>query len=378
MWRHPCEDFRVSGVQYFSRHKGEVNCCSFSPDCQILLTCSDDGGLYLWRAATGKLLAKAHGHAGPVKCCAFSSDGCFFASASHDRSVGIWRTSTVERVHVLTGELNSYFLIALRPVPILGSRSSSFIHVQLGLTHRLPLAISCSKWPVSPHVGPISHTRSVETVSFSVDGKWLVSGGWDNTAVLWDTQTGLKLRELLGHSAAVQSSAFSTNSQFLATGSWDRSVKVWGIHSDEEVVTLEGHQGNVACLCFSTTGMLASGSWDGTVRVWSPQKQMCLFVLGGGERVWVRCVAFSRDGLVLASTAEGDTVKIWDMANGRCMKSLQKCMCEGHKDSAYGCVFSPSGALLTSGSDQLDLREEDDESEEEQEEEEQENKRFLQ
>lgn len=53
----------------------------------------------------------------------------------------------------------------------------------------------------------------------------------------------------------------------------------------------------------------ASGSWDGTVRVWSLQRRECVFVLGGGERVWVKCVAFCRDGSVLASTAEGDKVR---------------------------------------------------------------------
>ncbi|XP_026888484.2 WD repeat-containing protein 38 isoform X5 [Electrophorus electricus] len=263
MPRHPSEDFCVAGVRYFSPHKGEVNCCAFSPACDIILTCSDDGSLYLWEASSADLLAKARGHTG--------------------------------------------------------------------------------------------HRRSVETVSFSADGRRLASGGWDNKVFLWDAQSGEKERELLAHSAAVQSSAFSTDSQCLATGSWDRSVRVWGLHGDEEVVTLEGHRGNVACLCFSTVGLLASGSWDGTVRVWSVKSRTCVFVLEGSERVWVRCVAFSTDGLVLASTAEGDTVNIWDMVDGRCLKHLQ-----GHKDSAYGCAFSPSGALLTSGSEQLDLGDEAD------------------
>lgn len=45
------------------------------------------------------------------------------------------------------------------------------------------------------------------------------------------------------------------------------------------------------------------------MRVWLPMRRVCLFVLGGCERVWVRSLAFSRDGLVLASTAEGDMVK---------------------------------------------------------------------
>ncbi|XP_026888482.2 WD repeat-containing protein 38 isoform X3 [Electrophorus electricus] len=298
MPRHPSEDFCVAGVRYFSPHKGEVNCCAFSPACDIILTCSDDGSLYLWEASSADLLAKARGHTGPVRCCVFSKDGGFFASASHDCSVRVWRTPSRECVHVLTG----LFLLSRAPCV----RAGFSIHY------------SCAQ----------GHRRSVETVSFSADGRRLASGGWDNKVFLWDAQ---------------------------ATGSWDRSVRVWGLHGDEEVVTLEGHRGNVACLCFSTVGLLASGSWDGTVRVWSVKSRTCVFVLEGSERVWVRCVAFSTDGLVLASTAEGDTVNIWDMVDGRCLKHLQ-----GHKDSAYGCAFSPSGALLTSGSEQLDLGDEAD------------------
>ncbi|XP_067231447.1 WD repeat-containing protein 38 [Chanodichthys erythropterus] len=256
MWRHPSEDFSMSNIRYFSRHKGEVN-CTFSPDCQILLTCCDDGRLYLWNANSAKHLATVSGHS--------------------------------------------------------------------------------------------AHTQSVETVSFSPDGQWLLSGGWDNRALLWRVQCGEMVEELQGHTAAVQSSAFSSDSQCVATGSWDRTVRVWKLHDEKEVVVLQEHLGNVACLCFSVTEMLASGSWDGTVRVWLPMRHACLFVLGGCERLWVRSLAFSIDGRVLASAAEGDMVKIWDTTTGVCLKRLQ-----GHKDSAFGCVFSPGGELLVSGSEQLE------------------------
>ncbi|XP_050949406.1 WD repeat-containing protein 38 isoform X2 [Labeo rohita] len=296
MWRHSSENVGVSNIRYFSRHKGE-----------ILLTCCDDGRLYLWNANSAKHLATVRGHSGPVKSCVFSSDGELFASASHDRTVRIWSRSSTECTHILTG-----------------------------------------------------HSGSVETVSFSPDGQWLVSGGWDNRALIWRVQSGEMLEDLRGHTAAVQSSAFSSDSQFVATGSWDRTVRVWKLHGEKEVVTLQGHLGNVACVCFSVSGMLASGSWDGTVRVWLPTRHACLFVLGGCERVWVRSLAFSKDGLVLASTAEGDMVRIWDVTTGVCLKRLQ-----GHKDSAYGCVFTPEGKLLTSGSEQLDVQEDEENNTEE-------------
>ncbi|KTF91493.1 hypothetical protein cypCar_00019231 [Cyprinus carpio] len=272
-----------------------------------MLTCCDDGRLYLWNATSAKHLATFNGHSGPVKSCVFSSDGQLFASASHDRTVRIWSRSITECTHILT-----------------------------------------------------AHSGSVETVSFSPDGQWLVSGGWDNRALIWRVQSGELLEDLRGHTAAVQSSAFSSDSQCVATGSWDRTVRVWKLFEEKEAVTLQGHLGNVACLCFSVSGMLASGSWDGTVRVWSPLSHACLFVLGGCERVWVRSLAFSRDGLVLASTAEGDMVRIWDVTTGVCLKRLQ-----GHKDSAYGCVFTSDGKLLTSGSEQLDVEEDEENSTEE-------------
>lgn len=42
------------------------------------------------------------------------------------------------------------------------------------------------------------------------------------------------------------------------------------------------------------------------------------------------------------------------------------CMCvfQGHKVLAYGCVFTPDGKLLTSGSEQLDVEEDQENSSE--------------
>lgn len=41
------------------------------------------------------------------------------------------------------------------------------------------------------------------------------------------------------------------------------------------------------------------------------------------------------------------------------------CVFQGHKDSAFGCVFSPGGELLVSGSEQLDEERDEENSTEE-------------
>src|SRR5689334_1092805 len=58
----------------------------------------------------------------------------------------------------------------------------------------------------------------VNAIAFSPDGKTILTGNADNTAKLWDSQTGALLRTLLGHSRQVVSVAFSPDGKLALTG----------------------------------------------------------------------------------------------------------------------------------------------------------------
>lgn len=72
---------------------------------------------------------------------------------------------------------------------------------------------------------------------------------------------------------------------------------------------------------------------------------MKLCFLFTGHEGWVQALCFSADGYLLVSSADDDTVRIWNVATGECLKSL-----EGKTESASHCGFHPSGALVASGS----------------------------
>ncbi|MBV9313587.1 MAG: hypothetical protein JO100_07485, partial [Pseudonocardia sp.] len=64
-----------------------------------------------------------------------------------------------------------------------------------------------------------------------------------------------------------------------------------------------------------------------------------------GHTNWVRGVAFSPDGRLLATTSYDRTVRVWDPATGAHLRTL-----EGHTNWVNGVAFSPDGRLLATAS----------------------------
>jgi hypothetical protein len=72
-----------------------------------------------------------------------------------------------------------------------------------------------------------------------------VSASEDNSLKLWDAATGRLLRTLQGHSKSVTSVAFSPDGRYLVSGSEDNSLKLWDVATGRLLRTLQGHSKSV-------------------------------------------------------------------------------------------------------------------------------------
>ncbi|MEM9906141.1 MAG: peptidase C14, partial [Cyanobacteria bacterium P01_D01_bin.44] len=106
----------------------------------------------------------------------------------------------------------------------------------------------------------------VRAVSFSDDGKRVATASSDNTARVWDAETGEGLATL-NHDDDVWAVSFSDDGKRVATASSDNTAQVWDAETGEGLATLN-HDAAVWAVSFSDDGKrVATASLDNTARV---------------------------------------------------------------------------------------------------------------
>ncbi len=185
------------------------------------------------------------------------------------------------------------------------------------------------------------HFDVVNSVSFSPDGKTILSNDGKNIVQLWSID-GTLLKTFQGHSADILDTSFSPDGKTIASASYDGTVKLWSVDGTL-LHTLQGHKDWVWGVSFSPDGKtIASTSADNTVKLWSIDGTL-LKTLQGHDNDVVD-VSFSPDGKTIASASADQTVKLWGL-DGTLLKTLQ-----GHRNSVLSVSFSPDGKTIASGS----------------------------
>jgi eukaryotic-like serine/threonine-protein kinase len=120
-----------------------------------------------------------------------------------------------------------------------------------------------SPGPAVPHRGPVCRIR------FSPDGQKLVTASMDNTARIWDANTGLPITPALRHQRAVFDVRFTPDGMQVATVSSDQTIRIWDARTGHRIAECSEYAGIPFQIEVDPRGrILASAARGGKIRFW--------------------------------------------------------------------------------------------------------------
>ncbi|KAJ3211676.1 hypothetical protein HDU67_004355 [Dinochytrium kinnereticum] len=173
------------------------------------------------------------------------------------------------------------------------------------------------------------HSDGIMSIQYDECLALLVSGSYDHTIKVWNTDSKECIKTLTGHTRCVRAVQFDEHK--IISGSLDRTLRVWNMKTFECIRVLEGHNDGVVCLHFDDK-ILASGSADATIRVWNIATGKCFVLKGHSD--WVNQLEIYRKTM-LFSCSDDQTVRLWDLQTKQQIRSFS-----GHNDQVQSLHIS--------------------------------------
>ncbi|WP_152049248.1 WD40 repeat domain-containing serine/threonine protein kinase [Tautonia marina] len=198
------------------------------------------------------------------------------------------------------------------------------------------------------------HTREVNAVHFSPDGRTLASIQWGGRVVLRDVRTGSVLRTLPGSdnleitgpkSIGVFGVAFSPDGRIVVAQNPDTLQPTsYEVASGRRLTSYDGVEGSVIDLEISPDGRWLAGAISThRLMLWDLATGRLVTTIDGAHRSSVLSLAFSPDGQTLVTSGMDGVIQLWDVEPLRSRARLV-----GHAGQVFGVAISPDGQTIAS------------------------------
>lgn len=335
------------------KHPDAVLTMALSADETRLVTSCGDRLIRLWDLQTNTVTRTIGPFVETVHSLALSTDGQRLLTAqSADRTVRLWDLSDGRELQAPSPDGGLGPLVDLKRTggllwAAVFAPGEEILTVGGSDARLWDLKTGRERMSFSPH-------GAVASASFSPDGRWIVTGSWDNSAKIWDVQTGQSVVKLDGgHTAFINTAVFSPDGRFVLTASDDGTAKVWEVTAANDgepakavvVNTLDGHEDRVRFAAYTRSGrQIVTTSNDKTAKLWDVASGRLVRTFVSHD--WaVLSAAFDSDGRRLITGSEDNTAKVWNVMTGECELTLA-----GHTAPVASVAFSPDGRRVLTGS----------------------------
>jgi WD40 repeat protein len=115
------------------------------------------------------------------------------------------------------------------------------------------------------------HPTGAEEVTFSADGRLVVSTGGDNIIHVWNPKTGKSVAQMQGSQTSLSGTTVSPDGAVVVAGDFE-VAPIWEMKTGRELGLLTGNRLAVFDIAFSPDGKkIALAGADGVARIYSCQ-----------------------------------------------------------------------------------------------------------
>ncbi|CAF0763655.1 unnamed protein product [Rotaria sordida] len=327
-------------------HKASIYCIAFDRTGTYALSGADDFLLKMWHVHTGRLLATFRGHSKEICDIDINFENTLVASASLDKKVRVWNLKTTKMECVLHGHQSGINATKFSPFCKTDDRwlasvghdgSICFWKYRIGTTDFEPRPI---KFVEKSRAG-----AQMLCLSFSPGGYFVAAGSSDSVIRVYSfhTYSPLKICELDRHTSVVETICYSHLTNSFISGSKDGTARIWRYEqqswraivlnyyddveknndSNNHSTSVSNKVIPVTIVSWSCTDRhVATAYENGLIKIWEPNQGTLLNELKKHEKTVFVLECHPTNERLLCSAGHDGLLVIWDMMDGRVIKSF--------------------------------------------------------
>ena len=206
-----------------SGHNGTIRSICFDPSSDLtLLTAGDlEKNIKIWDTENGSSKGELIGHNKDVTTIKWSNDGSYFGSGSADKTIKLWDLKSLKEICTIPtlgyGPINDISLLNTGEMIIIAAG-----HVDGNIT-----IWDAQRKSLFTEIKENSQGKEIRTICFSPDGKYLISGGFDNKIKIYDILNNFNLASELEHNDKVVSVKWHPDLPIIVSTSADKTARIW-------------------------------------------------------------------------------------------------------------------------------------------------------
>ncbi|OWF44147.1 WD repeat-containing protein 86-like [Mizuhopecten yessoensis] len=242
---------------YDEKHHQRINCLSFSPNKDFLVSGGEDGTVRIWELTTRKCVDVLKGHESYITCIIALEE--FVVTGSGDKSIRKWNFNNGELLGTFEGHHGMISNLDIYENFLFSTSFDKTARIYNFSTGECLFSLE-------------GHTKLISSMIVMPQRELLLTGSGDGTVRTWNCTSGETALTFSGHTGPILCVKVDVDKRHLYTGGDDKIVRQWDLDTAAPKTRFIGHFSAVLCLCLHRTkNMFFSGSSDRSIRRWPTQ-----------------------------------------------------------------------------------------------------------